>query len=251
MRAALPAVDDATKSALAPTGALRAGISLSNFLLVTGETPGGAPVGVSPGMAAMLAELLGCDVQYITFPSPGEVADAAGQDGWDIGNIGADPLRAEFIQFTDAYCEIESTCVVGAGSHIQSFADVDQPGIKIATKKRAAYTLWLERNLQNAQLVQYDSMDGSLAGFLDEGLDVLAGLRPKLSEIAADHQDVRVLTDKFAAVQQAIGTPTVRGGAGVAYLQKFVEAAKATGLVAALIEQHGVAGKLSVAGEAR
>ena len=41
-------------SQLAPTGVLRAGINLSNFLLVTGRTPDGDPAGVSPDMAAAL-----------------------------------------------------------------------------------------------------------------------------------------------------------------------------------------------------
>ena len=37
---------------LAPTGVLRAGINMSNFLLVTGTTPSGDPQGVAPDMAA-------------------------------------------------------------------------------------------------------------------------------------------------------------------------------------------------------
>lgn len=246
---AMPPADAQVVGALAPTGKLRAGINLSNFLLVTGQSPSGEPEGVSPGMAAALGELIGCDVAYVTFPSPGAVADAAKDDAWDIGNIGADPARASFIRFTDAYCEIESTCLVRADAPIQSFADVDQPGIKIATKARAAYTLWLERNLAHAELIQFESMDGSLQGFVDQGLDVLAGLRPRLMEDAGRLADMRVLEDKFAAVQQAVGTPTNRYSAGADYLQQFVAAAKKTGLVHALIDQYGVTGKLSVAPE--
>ena len=45
---------------LAPTGVLRAGINLSNFLLVTGRSPEGEPEGVSPGMARAIAD--GCAV---------------------------------------------------------------------------------------------------------------------------------------------------------------------------------------------
>ena len=36
---------------LAPTGVVRAGINLSNFLLVSGRTESGDPVGVAPDMA--------------------------------------------------------------------------------------------------------------------------------------------------------------------------------------------------------
>ena len=44
---------------LAPTGVLRAAINMSNFLLVTGKTDDGDPVGVSPDMAGELAKRLG------------------------------------------------------------------------------------------------------------------------------------------------------------------------------------------------
>jgi polar amino acid transport system substrate-binding protein len=49
-------------------------------------------------------------------------------------------------------------------------------------------------------------------------------------------------------VQQAIGTQK-RNAAGAAFLRDFVEEAKASGLVARLIEQHKVRG-LSVAAAA-
>ena len=246
LKSSLPSADDETANALAPSGALRAGINLSNFLLVTGESADGQPVGVSPGIAQVLAELIGCGVDFQCFDSPGAVADAAEDNLWDIGNIGADPARAEFIAFTDAYCEIESTCLVPAGSTITSFAQVDQPGIRIATKHRAAYTLWLERNLEHAELVQADSIDASYAAFVEQQLDVLAGLRPRLLEDVKRLPGASILGDKFAAVQQAIGTPSNRAPAGAEYLQQFVTLAKQTGVVQALIDTHGVSGKLSV-----
>ena len=50
---------DAIRAELAPTGVLRAGINMSNFLLVTGKTDAGDPQGVSPSMAAECARRLG------------------------------------------------------------------------------------------------------------------------------------------------------------------------------------------------
>ena len=52
---------------------------------------------------------LGVSVKYVTFKSPGELADAIAKDVWDIGLIGAEPQRAETIAFTSAYAEIEAT----------------------------------------------------------------------------------------------------------------------------------------------
>src|SRR5436853_6607178 len=89
---------------LAPTGVLRAAINMGNFLLVTGKHPSGAPSGVSPDMAAAIAARLGVPVRYVPYERPGELADDAEKGVWDIGNIGAEPQRAEKISFTAAYC---------------------------------------------------------------------------------------------------------------------------------------------------
>ena len=105
-------------SELAPTGVLRAGINMSNFLLVTGKSASGDPQGVSPDMAAEIAERLGVPVNYVPFERPSKLADAAGTNAWDIGLIGAEPQRAEKITFTAAYCEIEATYLVPPGSRI-------------------------------------------------------------------------------------------------------------------------------------
>ena len=88
---------------LAPTGTLRAAINLANFLLVTGKKPNGDPDGVAPDMAAAIADDLGVDIKYVPFATPGELADAVSDGTWDIGLIGAEPARAEHIDFTAAY----------------------------------------------------------------------------------------------------------------------------------------------------
>ncbi len=244
--AALPAANSAIVEALAPSGVLRAGINLSNFLLVTARSETGSPIGVSPDIASALAQKLAVPAEHVSFASPGQVADAVGE-AWDIGNIGAEPARAEHIAFTSAYCEIESTCLVPAGSAIRSFADVDKPGVRIATKHRAAYTLWLERNLKHAELVQVESIDASYEAFVEQRLEVLAGLRPRLLDDAENLAGSHILEDKFASVQQAIGTPRDRPADGIDYLRAFVAAAIENGLVGALIDYHQVQGKLSVA----
>jgi polar amino acid transport system substrate-binding protein len=232
-------------SQLAPTGVLRAGINMSNFLLVTGRNAFGDPEGVSPSMAKAIAERLGVPVRYVPYPKPGELADAVTAGAWDIGLIGAEPQRAEKIAFTRAYCEIEACYLVPPGSPITIMAEVDRPGIRISVAARAAYDLWLERNIRHATLVRADSLDSSFSRFVEERLDVLAGLRPRLLTDIEALPGSRILEGQFTAVQQAIGT--ARGNtAGAAFLRDFVEEAKASGLVARLIEQHKVRG-LSVA----
>jgi polar amino acid transport system substrate-binding protein len=232
-------------SELAPTGVLRAAINLGNFLLVTGKSPAGDPEGVSPDMAREIARRLNVPVKYVPYRTPGELADAAGSDAWDIGLIGAEPQRAETIAFTAAYVEIESTYLVPAGSPLKSIADVDRPGIRIAVTARAAYELWLARNIKHAELVRSSSLDAAYEQFVSEKLDALAGLKPRLMSDVQKLPGARILDGQFAAVQQAIGTPR-RNATGAAFLRDVVEETKASGFVASLIERHKVRG-LSVA----
>jgi len=237
---------DKIRAELAPTGILRAGINLSNFLLVTDKTPEGDPIGVSPDMARAVADRLDVRVKYITFASPGELADAAVEDVWDIGNIGAEPERAKTIAFSAAYAEIEATYLLPAGSLMQSVDEVDREGVRIGVYGRSAYGLWLADNIKNAELVKTDGVDASFDIFVEQGLEVMAGLRPRLITDVEKLPGARILDGQFTAVQQAIGTKPERVAAA-AFLREFVEEAKASGLVADLLEKHRVVGRLTVA----
>ena len=237
------------RSELAPSGVLRAGINLANFLLVTGRGPGGEPRGVAPDMAAGVAERLGVDIAYVPFATPSELADAAGDDVWDIGLIGAEPARAETIWFTAAYTEIEATYLVPAGSALRGVEEVDREGVRIAVARGSAYDLFLSRSLERAELVRASGLDGSFDLFVEKKLDALAGLRPRLLSDVERLPGARILDGRFTAVQQAVGTPRPRARATTGFLREFVEEAKASGLVQRLIERHGVRG-LSVAGAA-
>ena len=233
---------------LTSTGVLRAGINMSNFLLVTGKRPNGDPDGVSPDVAEEIARRLGVPLELVAFKSPGELGDQAGNNVWDIGNIGAEPQRAQTIAFTAAYCEIEATYLVPAGSSIKTIADVDKPGIRIAVAGRSAYGLWLENNIKHAKLVTTDGLDGSFNAFVAQKLEALAGLRPRLIDDVKKLPGARILDGQFSAVQQAVGTPR-KNQAAAAWLGGVVEELKASGFIAKAIEKHKAFG-LSVAPKA-
>jgi len=238
-------MDDAIAAELAPTGVLRAGINLSNMLLVTGRTAGGDPVGVAPDMARAVADRLDVPVAYVPFARPGDLADAVDDEVRAIGLTGAEPARAERIAFTAAYAEIEATYLVPDGSVLKTLADIDRPGVRIAVSARSAYDLWLADNIRHATLMRADGLDASFRLFVEGALEALAGLRPRLLADTAALPGSRILDGNFTSVQQAIGTRRTNTR-GAAFLRDFVENAKASGLVARLIERHKVLG-LSVA----
>ena len=89
-------------------------------------------------------------------------------------------------------------------------------------------------------------LDGSFDLFVEEKLEALAGLRPRLITDIEKLPGARILDSQFTAVQQAMGTKPDREAAA-AYMREFVEETKASGFVQGLIEKHGVVGRLSVA----
>ncbi len=236
-----PAASPEVIRQLAPTGRLRAGINLSNFLLVTGRAENGDPQGVAPDMAAAIAHRLGVGLDLVPFPNPGLLADAAEEGVWDIALIGAEPARAEKIVFSASYVEIDATYLVPSGSALRDVSEVDQSGVRIAVSARTAYDLWLVRNIRHAQLVHAEGFDATLELFVREGLEAMACLRSRLLIDVEQVPGSRILEGRFTAVQQAIGTQKTNLE-GAQFLAEFAEYAKASGLVARLIERHQVRG---------
>lgn len=234
------------KEQIAPHGYLRVAINMSNFLLVNSVDENGAPDGVSPAIARALASELGIDSKIIEYDGPGQIADAATADEWDIANIAAETARAKVIRFSPAYCEIQASFLLPPESTVFSLEDVDQPGHRIAVKERSAYDLWLTDNLEHAALVRAPSLDESFIVFEEQQLDALAGLRPKLIQQQALMPDSRILESSFTSVMQSIGCKLPHEEAAQ-YISNFVDESIKNGLVERLIKQYGVWGQLAVA----
>jgi len=236
------------RAEFAPTGTLRVGINMSNFLLTAKDDVTGVPKGVAVDLGRELASRLGLPVEIVPYPNPGALADAAKTGAWDVGFLGAEPQRANEIDFTAAYVEIEATYLVPSGSPLKSVADVDRPGVRIAVPEKSAYELYLSRNLKHAKLVMEKGADNAFKRFVADRLDALAGLKPRL---VADNENLpgsRLLDGRFTAVQQAAGMPKGRAAAS-RYLRDYIEDVKASGFVARTIEKNRVRG-LTVAPKA-
>ena len=206
---------------LAPTGKLRAGVNYSNFVLATKDPASGEPRGIAPDLARQIARQLRVPIEFVTFETAGKMADAVTAGVWDIAFLANEPERANEILFTPPYLEIEAGYLVPPGSPIRDFADVDRSGRRIAIAVKSAYDLFLSRTLQHATLVRAQGMPGSYDVFLDQKLDVLAGIKPWLSMMAGKLEDSRILNGHFMSVQQCIGTPRGRE-TGARFLRGFV-----------------------------
>jgi polar amino acid transport system substrate-binding protein len=223
---------------LAPTGTLRAAINAGNVVLVQKDASGVR--GVTVDLAIELARRLGTPVSLTVYDTAGKVTEAAKTGEWDIAFLAIEPVRAAVIGFTAPYVIIEGTYMVTADSPLQTIADVDRNGIRIAVAQGSAYDLYLTRTLQHATLVRYPSPPLALEGFVAGKLDVAAGVRQFLNAFAKTRPDMRVMPEHFQEIREAMGTPLGRD-AGLQYLKTFVEEMKASGFVAKSLARAGQA----------
>ena len=234
-------ITPAVRADLAPNGTLRAGINYGNFILATRDPASGEPQGVAIELTRELGRRLGVPVELIAYDGVVAIVDAAKAGAWDIAFLGIDPAREGEIGFTAAYLEIEATYLVPAASPVRAVTDVDREGMRVAAPARVNYELFLGRHLERAQLVRAPSADAAFDLLAAGRVDALAGLRQALIGLAERLPGSRVLDGRFMAVRQAVGVPRGRD-AGLAFLRRVVEDAKASGLVARAIQRTGARG---------
>ncbi len=228
-------------SAFAPTGRLRASINVGNPILAKRE-PVGSASGVSVDLARALAAQLAVELDLVIFESAGESVQAVTDEKADVGFFAIDPKRGQEIAFTDAYVLIEGYYLVPEASSIQTNEQVDQAGVRIAVGKGSAYDLYLQRTIQKAQLVQAPTSPAVFSFFVENGLEVAAGVKQQLERDLPNFPGHRLLPERFMVIRQAMGLPKSRGEMAAAFLTDFVEAQRANGFVDRALRRRGING---------
>jgi polar amino acid transport system substrate-binding protein len=226
---------------LAPTGRLRAAINVGNPILANLDAQG-QPVGVSIDMAQALADRLGVPLEMSLFKAAAASVEAVTQRQADVGFFAIDPVRGAGIDFTAAYVVIEGAYLVRQESLVQSNEQVDVPAHRIAVAKGSAYDLFLSREIQQARLVHTPYSNEVVNLFLEQGLDVAAGVKQQLESDARRVGGLRLLPGRFMLIQQAMGLPKGGPPQALALLRRYVEAQKASGFVQASLTRHRIEG---------
>jgi len=153
-----------------------------------------------------------------------------------------DPQRANDIAFSAPYMQIEATYMVRAASATRKPEELDRKGVRIATNNNAAFDLWMQRNLKNAERVLAYSSGAAVELFMSRpDVDAAAGVRNTLEQYAAKNPGYHVMEANFSTVGQAAGVPRSRE-ASARYLRDFIEEMKASGFVADSLKKHGIEG---------
>lgn len=233
---------DQERQALVPTGVLRATINLGNPILATMLDGKEVPEGISVDIARALASTLEVDLEMLVFDGAGKAVNAVSKDEADIGFFAVDPLRGEGICFTPPYILIEGAYLVRGDSEISSIEQVDRPGVRICVGSGSAYDLYLSRSIEHAEIVRTSTSPMVVDVFLDQQLDVAAGVRQQLEFDALRLGNLSLLPGRFMVIQQAMGTPKSRGPEVHGLLTRFVEEMKTKGFVSEALNRHRIQG---------
>ena len=236
---------DVIAKKLLPTGELRVGLNMSNFLLVNSKDSDGLPDGVSPDIGKKLANEFGVNCKLIEFDKPGLLADAVNDNLWDIGNIASEKERGKTIDFSNPYVNIDANFIFRNKDNFKSNDEINSRGIKIAVVERSAYDLWLTENFKNANLIKVNSIENSHNLFREGNVNVLAGLKPKLMEELKGNDDLKILANPFTHIKQSIGIK--KGNPDILnFLNQFIHKIIKDGYVESLLKKHNVQNKLSI-----
>ena len=235
-------IEPAIVSAFTGAGKLRASINLGNPILANKHADTGEPFGVSIDLARAFAKRLDVELELVVFDTAGQSVEAVSDERADIGFFAIDPKRGEKIEFTAPYVLIEGFYLVRDDSPIRTNADVDRSHHRVAVGKGSAYDLFLTRELKSAQIVRAPSSPTVVQTFLDQNLEVAAGVKQQLEADAQRTPGLRLLDERFMVIRQAMGTPKSRGRQAAETLCAFVEEMKASGFVAQALSRHGIVG---------
>ena len=229
------------RSALTPAGTLRVAILLTTALQVTKQASPGELKGVSIDLGKALAHRMGIPFTPVPYNSIVPLMEGAGTGQWDIAFLAIDRSRDKDLDYAAPFMEVEIGYLVPAGSPINGLADVDRAGIRVAVSGTGGTDLLLTRILKHAQLVRGTGI-GALTEALKTGkADAAAANKPTLFADSEQLPGSRVLEGRIGTVQYAIATRKGQD-AGNAYVRKFIEEARAEGLIKAAIDNAGLRG---------
>jgi polar amino acid transport system substrate-binding protein len=178
-------------------------------------------------------------VSYAAVPA---VIGGAKSGEWDVALMGINAERATAMDFSAPYMEVEQGYLVRAGVSIATASDVDKAGIRIGVLEKAGADVHLSRTLKNAVLVRTTSVAELYALLAAGKADVIAATKTALFAGAKNQPGSRVLDGRILVEPIGMGVPKGRDTAAAVYVGKFVEEAKAEGLVKSAIERAGLRG---------
>jgi polar amino acid transport system substrate-binding protein len=226
---------------LIPTGKLRFGVAFApkmSALFVVKEADG-RPRGITADLGSALAQKLGVPIEFMVAPNTGVLTDALADAKIDVAFMPVDVERRKRLDFGPMYALVESTYMVTAASGIRTLADVDRPAVRVVGVANTTTIRAAGRTLKNIQPIAATSIDDALAMLRAGQADAFALGRDSLPDFVAMFPGSHIVDGGFQQTGIAIAVPKGRPAA-LAYVTKFMEEAKASGLVRRAMDRAGM-----------
>lgn len=226
---------------IAQTGQLRVGIGLGVLMQAIKNPTTGELRGAALELARAVAARMGVKLVLVEYPRPGAVMEGVRTNAWDIAFLVFDPERAKEVDFSHTFLQSDLTYLTAPGSPIRRATDADQAGVRIAVPRGDGSDLYLTRTLKRAELIRTDGHAAAVDLLRAGGADAKASPRFVLATEVSLVPGSRILDEGFSVISYAAIVPKGQA-ARLAYVNEFVEDAKASGLILRIIESLGIQG---------
>ena len=216
-------------------------INLGNALLASPLGTSGAK-GISVDIAREWCRQSHCDSKFLIVQNAREAVTMLENKEADLGFLAVDPGRAEHLQFTQPYLNIDGCYLVKANSSIIDNQQIDDASHRVVVGLGSAYDLYLSRHLKTAQLIKAPSSKEVVDCFIREQADVAAGVKQQLENDMKSYKGLRLLHQPFMQIQQALVIHRDQGLEALTQLQVFLSSYISNGDLAASMKAHDVSG---------
>jgi polar amino acid transport system substrate-binding protein len=227
---------------LAPTGKLRVAIAVgpsASALWTVRDPATGKPRGVPVELGTAMAHKLGVPVELVEHESSGAIVAARDKDTWDVTFLPVDEDRKKVLDIGAPYHLLQSTYLIAPGSTIQTLAEANRTGVRIAIVDGTATGRASIVASPNATTVKLKTPDEAVALMREGKLDAIALSRESVGGLVDALPGARVLAEAFLNSTTAVAVRKDMPAA-LAFVTAFVEEAKASGLVRRALDGMGL-----------
>lgn len=226
---------------LAPTGKFRVGMNANNTSLVMPNADGTVS-GLSAELGKFIAAKIGTPFEAVVYDSAAPFTASFAKSEWDIILTGKNAVVAKLLDFNADLFHVEYVYVSAPGREFADPSQVDRPGVRIAVPRNASADVYLSRNLKSAELVRVD-------GDMSVAIDMLRAGQAEVYASSINSAGALVkrmpgakIVGPFQTVVFAVAVQKGRSPQAHEQLARWIDEAKASGLVQGALDRAGAKG---------
>ena len=231
----------AEKQALAPTGKLRAAVFAGQPVHSVRDPATGEYRGIAVDLGNEMAQRLGVPFELVPYRTVPEFVASVQSGQWDIAFSGIVADRRKDLEFGPPYARVELGYLVGSASSLRSAGEVDRAGVRVAVLEKGVSDVVLTRTLKHATLLRTSAMNDSVEAVRNGKADAMAAAKTFLFPASDRVPGSRIVDGMFDAEEITIA---VKKGnqAGAEFVRRFLEEAKAKGVVRQAMDKARIRG---------